>query len=170
MSKELKVRHGKQSSYNNMSSSQKDENTLFFTEEKDTWLPDEEKRGRLYKGQVMGGMGLPQPFGDNDDVLTIVEDPDTHVKEIAWKKGANTRITAVELTVDDWVNNEQTVEIEKLKAVHHVWDSPAEEHSENYEANGVRVKEYANGEITFECDTTPTTPMWVSVIYGNETN
>ena len=169
LKKELKFMHGLQSEYDAVrAAGQIEYNTLYFTEEKDTWKEGEEKRGRIYHGYQLVGMGLPMPFGPDDSVLTIIEDPDTHAKDIAWKYISNVQMGVVELKAYLWDNHEQTVSFQKVKSTHHVWDMPVEVYCALYEEHGIRLKSHTDGQLTFECDTDPELEIPVSIIFGGE--
>ena len=72
--------------------------------------------------------------------------------------------TTITLDKDDWVSNEQTINVTGMTTTNLIQVSPSPSSYEDYGNAEVRCTTQGTGTLTFECASVPTTDIDVNVI------
>ena len=70
----------------------------------------------------------------------------------------------IELTMNNWVDKKQLVNIDKVTADNTIIVSAAPSNHKEYCQSGVYCSAQDNGVLTFTCDTVPETSLFVNIV------
>lgn len=117
---------------------------------------------------LKGYVGTPQDAASSSGslyarVAELVSDVTANTADIAMKQDDLSPVV-VALTVEGWVDNQQTQACANVTADNIVWVSPVPASFDAYAEAGIRAIAQGAGTITFQCTTVPTVEIQVQVV------
>lgn len=101
---------------------------------------------------------IPSQTGNAGKFLT------TDGSNVSWNNISESPATPPTLLAANWSSNSQTINVSGVTSTNTVFVSPTPLSTADYAAAGVLCVAQGNGTLTFQCDTTPSTDLTVSIV------